>query len=149
LNRVFEKLSGHKPEQFIGKSFAPLFDEENLKKAMDLYTRTLNGEILKREVRFKDTGVLCEYKNIPLRDEKGDIIGVIGTARDITERKHMEKILWESEEKFRKITSSAHDAIIMMDNKGKVSLWNEAAERIFGFSKEEIIGHDLHKFIVP
>jgi PAS domain S-box-containing protein len=90
LNRVFEELSGHKPEQFIGKSFAPLFDEENLKKAMDLYTRTLKGEILKREVCFKDTGVLCEYKNKPLRDKKGNIVGVLGTARDITERKHLE-----------------------------------------------------------
>ena len=149
LNRVFEKLSGHKPEQFIGKSFAPLFDEENLKKAMDLYTKTLKGESLKREVCFKDTGVLCEYKSIPLRDEKGNIIGVLGTARDITERKKMEKVLWESEETFRKITSSAHDAIIMMGNRGKISFWNEAAERMFGFSKEEIIGTDLHKFIVP
>ncbi len=90
LNRVFEKLSGYKPEEFIGKSFAPLFDEENLKKAMDLYTRTLKGESLKQEVCFKDTGVLCEYKNIPLRDNKGEIIGVLGSARDITERKHLE-----------------------------------------------------------
>jgi len=90
LNRVFEKLSGHKPEEFIGKSFAPLFDEENLKKATELYTRTLKGESLKREVCFKDTGVLCEYKNIPLRDNKGEIIGVLGSARDITESKHLE-----------------------------------------------------------
>ena len=93
LNRIFETFSGHKPEQFIGKSFAPLFDEENLKKAMDLYTRTLKGESLKREVYFKDTGVLCEYKNIPLRDEKGEIVGVLGTARDITERKRLENEL--------------------------------------------------------
>ena len=90
VNKAFEKLSGHKPEKFIGKSFAPLFDEENLKKAMDLYTRTLKGESLKREVCFKDTGVLCEYNNKPLRDTKGNIIGVLGTARDITERKHLE-----------------------------------------------------------
>lgn len=90
LNKVFERLSGHKPEEFTRKSFAPLFDGEDLKKAIDLYSRTLNGESLQQEVCFKDTGVLCEYKNRPLRDEKGGIIGVIGTARDITERKRLE-----------------------------------------------------------
>ncbi|MBT6227399.1 MAG: PAS domain S-box protein, partial [Candidatus Scalindua sp.] len=93
MNKVFEKLSAHKPEQFIGKSFAPLFDEENLRKAIDLYTRTLKGESLKREVSFKDTGILCEYKNKPLRDKKGKIIGVLGTARDITERRCLENEL--------------------------------------------------------
>ena len=36
MNHVFEKLSGHKTEEFIGKSFAPLFNEENLKLAIDL-----------------------------------------------------------------------------------------------------------------
>ncbi len=93
LNQVFEKLSGHKPEEFIGKSFAPLFDEENLKLAMDLYTRTLKGESLKQEVRFKDTGILCEYKNKPLLDKKGNVVGVLGSARDITERKILENEL--------------------------------------------------------
>ena len=57
---------------------------------MDLYTRTLKGESLKREVRFKDTGILCEYKNEPLLDKKGNIVGVLGSARDITERKYLE-----------------------------------------------------------
>ena len=91
LNKVFEKLSGCKSEEFIGKSFALLFDGEDLKKAMDLCSRTLKGESLQKEVYFKDTGVLCEYKNLPLRNEKGKIIGVLGTARDITERKKVEE----------------------------------------------------------
>ena len=91
LNKIFEKLSGCKVEEFIGKSFAPLFEGEDLKKAMDLYSRTLKGESPQEEVYFKGTGVLCEYKNRPLRNEEGKIIGIIGTARDITERKHIEE----------------------------------------------------------
>lgn len=96
LNKVVEKFSGHKPDEFIGKSFAPLFDGEDLKKAMDLYSRTLNGESPQQEVCFKDTGILCEYNNIPLRDERGNITGVIGIARDTTERKRLEDELKES-----------------------------------------------------
>ncbi|HEB02514.1 MAG TPA: PAS domain S-box protein, partial [Nitrospirae bacterium] len=93
LNDAFENLSGHKAEEFIGKPFAPLFDEENLKLAMQSYKRTLEGESLKYELVFKDTGTLCEYKNSPLRDESGDIIGVIGIARDITDRKEAEETI--------------------------------------------------------
>ena len=69
--------------------------------------------------------------------------------KEITERKWAEKELRESEEKFRKITSSAFETIIMMDHEGKVSFWNEAAEKMFGYSREEIAGRNLHKMIVP
>lgn len=91
VNAVFEKLTGHKPEAFLGKPFAPLFDDENLEKAMSAYTNTLNGESPKFEIPFKDTGILCEYQNRPFRNDKGEIIGVAGIGRDITERKHQEK----------------------------------------------------------
>ena len=52
VNSIFEKLTGHKPQEFIGKSFAPLFDSENLNKAMDCYARTLKGEAPKFELSF-------------------------------------------------------------------------------------------------
>ncbi|MCR4314264.1 MAG: EAL domain-containing protein [Candidatus Uhrbacteria bacterium] len=57
--------------------------------------------------------------------------------------------LLESEEKFRKISSSAQDAIVMMDSEGDITYWNPASERIFGYSNEEAIGKDLHALIVP
>ncbi len=91
VNKAFERLSGQKVEEYVGHSFAPLFDEENLKKAMDLYTRTLKGESPSGEVAFKFTGIVCEYRNMPYMDGAGDIIGVMGTARDVTERKLAEK----------------------------------------------------------
>ncbi|MFA6242902.1 MAG: PAS domain S-box protein, partial [Candidatus Hydrogenedentales bacterium] len=55
----------------------------------------------------------------------------------------------ESEARLRAITDSAHDAIVMMDNAGRVSYWNPAAERTFGYTREEIIGRDLHTLIAP
>lgn len=57
--------------------------------------------------------------------------------------------LAESEEKFREISSSAQDAIIMMDDTGKVSFWNKAAEGIFGYAAEEIIGQGCHDILSP
>lgn len=68
---------------------------------------------------------------------------------EITERKKVEENLRESEEKFRKISTSAKDGIIMIDNEGNISYWNEAAEKIFGYSREEAIGKECHIFLAP
>jgi len=57
--------------------------------------------------------------------------------------------LRDSEEKFEKISTSAQDAIICMDNEGNISLWNQAAETIFGYAHEEALGKNLHQLIVP
>jgi PAS domain S-box-containing protein len=63
--------------------------------------------------------------------------------------KKTEKGLKESEKKFRAITSSAKDGIILINEKGKIELWNPAAEEIFGYSKKDAIGKDLHILIAP
>jgi len=55
----------------------------------------------------------------------------------------------DSEERFRSISTTAQDAIIMMDSGGKVSFWNSAAERIFGYKGSEARGQALADLIVP
>ncbi len=57
--------------------------------------------------------------------------------------------LWENKEIFQSISSAAQDAIIVMDGRGCVTFWNEAAEKIFGYSKNEIIGKQLYPMIMP
>ncbi|MFC2130374.1 PAS domain S-box protein [Bacteroidota bacterium] len=64
-------------------------------------------------------------------------------------RKRDEDAIKESEEKFRTISDSAKDAIIMLDSKGIISFWNKASETIFGFKNEEIIGKNFHDLFVP
>ena len=54
-----------------------------------------------------------------------------------------------AEEKFRKISESAQDAIIMMGADQCISFWNAAAERIFGYTAAEAMGQELHALIVP
>ncbi|MBC8319249.1 MAG: PAS domain S-box protein [Bacteroidetes bacterium] len=84
-----------------------------------------------------------------IRDEDGTPVSLLGSVVDITERKQAEKSLQESEEKFRAITTSAQDAIIMIDNEGNISFWNESAERLFGYSHQEALGIEIHTLLAP
>ncbi|SPD74165.1 conserved hypothetical protein [uncultured Desulfobacterium sp.] len=62
------------------------------------------------------------------------------TCSDITRRKLHERELKENEQKFRTITELANDAIIMTDSECHISYWNAAAEKIFNYSKKEVMG---------
>ena len=57
--------------------------------------------------------------------------------------------LSESEDKFRNLTASALDGIILMDNEGYITYWNEAAAIIFGYTPEEALQHPIHSLINP
>ena len=71
------------------------------------------------------------------------------TAIDITERKKAADLLRESEEQTKSIALAAQDAIIMMNEKGLITFWNLAAEKIFGYSENEAIGKNLHQLLAP
>lgn len=88
--------------------------------------------ILEREVNKRTSELI--HSNRKLKDE-------------IAARIRTEKELMESEENFRLISTTAKDAIIKMDAKGRVAFWNLAAEKIFGYSADEIIGKNAHELL--
>ena len=75
----------------------------------------------------------------------GELVGVLGIARDISDR---EKALDESRQ-LAAIVKSSDDAIIGKAIDGTVTSWNPAAERLFGFSAAEMIGHSLVELLSP
>jgi len=77
------------------------------------------------------------------RDEKGQPHRMVGTELDITERKRLEENLRLSEAKSSGIVSISADAIISIDENYRITLFNEGAEKIFGYSKAEAIGASL------
>lgn len=66
---------------------------------------------------------------------------------DITDRKRVEEDLRESEEQFRTVTASAQDGIIMIDDDGNIVLWNQSAEKMFGYEPEELKGKPVHTLL--
>jgi two-component system, cell cycle sensor histidine kinase and response regulator CckA len=85
-----------------------------------------------------------EARLVPLLENQ-----IIVIIRNITDRKSTEEALIEGKEKFRAITNTAADAIILMNDLGNISYWNPAAERIFGYNSGEALGKDLHFFLAP
>jgi PAS domain S-box-containing protein len=85
----------------------------------------------------------------PIFEPDGSRKALVVLGRDITEKKHAELALRESEARMRAITDAAREAIIMMDAAGLISYWNPAAERIFGYAREEAMGVNLHRLIAP
>ncbi len=73
----------------------------------------------------------------------------IAYQNDITERNLAEMALRETEVRMSAITESAKDAILMMDELGIISFWNQAAEKIFGYTSTEATKKNLHELIVP
>lgn len=67
-------------------------------------------------------------------------------AQQLVER---EQLVSESEARLRSITDSAQDAILMMDSKGLITFWNPAAEKILGYSEDEVVGKELHALLAP
>ncbi len=78
-----------------------------------------------------------------------DLLARVGSAALSSVEKT--EALRDSEETFRNISTSAQDAIVMMDGDGNVTYWNDAAEAIFGYAREEAIGKHVHSegFMVP
>ena len=84
----------------------------------------------------------------PYRDAQGRVIGVVGSSRDITDRKRAEEQIRQSQQKLRMHFENTPVAVVEWDLDFRVSAWNPAAERIFGYTREEAIGQH-GSFIVP
>jgi PAS domain S-box-containing protein len=90
-----------------------------------------------------------EVHGYPVHDKEGNIVQVIEYNLDITERRKTEEKLRLSEQRNRIITSTAKDAIIMVDDNNCVLFWNPAAENIFGYTEVEMMGRELHEILSP
>jgi PAS domain S-box-containing protein len=129
VNKAAETVAGIPRKDIMGKPFFPFFTTESQKVAADAFQRTLNGESPEYEMTLIN-GRICQFKNQPQRDKDGKIVGVFGTARDITNRKVAEQRL-----------SIYHDKLRTMAS--KLSLAEEQERRRIATEVHDRIGQNL------
>ncbi len=122
---------------------------ERLDELKSVYGKVLNGEKVEDEILVNEKIFSIAYK--PANNDSGDIIGIFVTASDITEKRKLELKKIEAIEQdslFASIVNSSDDAIISKNLEGIITLWNPGAQRIFGYTKEEVIGKHI-SIIIP
>ncbi|MEW6246933.1 MAG: PAS domain S-box protein [Nitrospirota bacterium] len=150
LNPAFERLTGWSCGQWMGKPFGDLLHPDDLLFTADLVAHTVTErEVLTTalHMRRKEGGYLTVETTLVPHVNGGRVVGVMGIARDVSERKRAEEALRDHAERLRSIVESTKDAIVSLDHEGKVSFWNKGAEDMFGYSMQEIVGRPVTRII--
>ena len=147
-NSGAEQLFGYSEADIIGQKLAVLFPPEDRAAGIpeqEIAAAAAKGRatderwhIRKDGSRFFASGVLG-----PIFDEDSKLRGFTKIARDITERKEAEVAVREAAVRLKAIVDTAADGIITIDEHGLVESINFAAERIFGFTRDEVVGSNI------
>jgi len=149
VSPAWTALLGHPVSEVAGHPFQPFVHPDDLPGCMAWLQKVIETgqrqEGIEYRVRHIDGSWYWHTSSaVPLWDEVGTIIGIEGTARDITERKQAEKALEESETQYRDIIENSQDMIYRADMNGKFTMVSPSGARLVGLeSPDQLVGHDI------
>jgi len=151
-NKGAERLKGWKADEIIGQPYTVLHPPES--RARNAPNRELTiaaetGRFEEEAVRMRKDGSVfaANVSLFPLRDEHGEVTGFVKLTRDISDRSRAGRAILESRRRMEGVVQSAMDAIITIDESLRVVLFNPAAEKIFGYSADEVLGQSVTMLI--
>ena len=152
LNPTFEKMTGWKTSEWIGKSFEGLIYPDDLSLAVETFEQASRGEnvppyslrILSKSGKY----VVGEFTSKPhIKD--GKVVGEFGIVHDVTERKRTEKRVLENQQKFERLFRGNPEASVYLDLEFHILDINPRFEELFGYKPDEIRGKNLDEVVVP
>lgn len=150
VNEALCQVSGYSRDEVIGQNFTSFIMPKKVEQAKSYYADRLIGKNVPNKyqsvARIKN-GQLLDVEVTIISIEYNDKTAYQVILRDITEQKAYEKALLDSEEKFRFLSKSTFEGIVVHD-KGKVLDANEAFLKLTGYQREEVIGEFLLDYLV-
>ena len=161
INRKGCEVLKCEEERYLGKNWFDNFIPEKCRsKVKEKFKQLINENhnsynYYENPIISKDGEErLIAWYNTCLVDEEGNVIGILSSGNDITERKKAEKALVESENKFRELFNKANDAIVLIDISddnvpGKFIEVNDIACKRYGYNRSELLNLTMQDIVAP
>ena len=154
-NAGAKRFKGYEEAEILGEHFSRFYTDDD--RIAGMPQRALDKAA--QEGRFEGEGwrlrkngerFWCHVVIDPIRSKSGQLMGYAKVTRDLTERKLAEESLKESEQQFRLLVEGVTDyALYMLNPDGVITNWNTGAQRIKGYSRQEVIGRHYSLFFSP
>ncbi len=149
INRRLSTLTGFTREDWLARSFFDLVAPEDRVEARNNFNKTLKGKARIFEMRMICQNGVPLYLSMNINPifEKGEVVGVVGIARDITRRKKLEQEIIELKNFNESIIQSIGAGLITLDLERKITSFNSGAEEVLGWKAEEVAGRYLDEIL--
>jgi len=150
-NPAAQRILGYSPQELQQLSLQSLHSASDWERLGGFYGAAAEGEAPSRlECRVltregKERIALVSSTRVELEGKNVDLVHLV----DVTSSRLAEQALGESEARQGAMIEAALDAIIFMDHAGRILEFNPAAERIFGYKREDVLGREMAELIIP
>jgi PAS domain S-box-containing protein len=148
VSRALAQLFGRDSRDFVGKRIIDIIGEEGFNTILPHIQQVLQGNRVEYESEIQYQGIgqrVIRAIYTPDRDQQGNVRGWIESIIDISDRAHASRL----RNQLASIVDFSDDAIVSEDLSGAIVSWNKGAERIFGYSADEVVGKSITILMPP
>jgi PAS domain S-box-containing protein len=151
-NKAYEEWFKCSRQELYGRHVKDVLGASAFAAAQGYMAQALAGEAVSYEAQMPYKHGATRYTAtslVPDVDPHGKVRGYVALVTDITARRQAETALRENEERVRLIVDSALDAVVTIDEHGRITGWNPQAESAFGWTRDEVLNRDLADLVIP